>query len=244
MPGEFLHVWPRHQFMLIALPNQDGSFTATLFLDAKRTEALQAAGGDDVLMFFKEEFPDAVLLLPDLAEQFLAAPTAPLLTVRCRPYNCTDRAVLIGDAAHAIVPFYGQGCNAAFEDCVLLGDALHKYGFARLGEALEEYSCNRKPDADVIADLAIEHYHDMASNSASWMFSFRRRAGILLHSLLPSAFVPLYSMVTFSTVPYSTALERKRKQDRFLAAGVAISAAIAFGAGIVRGRISNSRHTL
>jgi kynurenine 3-monooxygenase len=222
MPREYLHVWPRHEFMLIALPNQDGSFTATLFMDAARVEALEVAGREEVTTFFDAEFPDAVPLLPDLADQFLTAPSAPLLTVRCRPYNYKDRAILIGDAAHAIVPFYGQGCNAAFEDCTLLVKALQEHGVANLSVALQDYAVRRKPDADAIADLAIEHYCDMASKSASLSFAFRRRFGIMLHSFLPRLFVPLYSMITFSTMPYAQAVKRKQKQDRLLAVGIGL----------------------
>lgn len=236
LPREYLHVWPRHQFMLIALPNQDGSFTSTLFMDADRLEELHNAGAARVAEFFDAEFPDAVALLPDLAAQFLESPTPPLLTVRCRPYNWKGRAVLIGDAAHAIVPFFGQGCNAAFEDCVRLYDVLRQHSLDDLETALDAYSSERKRDADAIADLAVEHYHDMASKSASVLFAARRRLEILLHSLAPRAFIPLYSMVTFSNIPYATAVKRAEAQDRMLTrcigaatglAGVLASASVA-----------------
>lgn len=216
MPREFLHVWPRHEFMLIALPNLDGSFTSTLFMDAGRLEALQAAGRARTLQFFETEFPDAVKLIPNVAEQFLEAPTPPLLTVRCRPYNWKGRAVLIGDAAHAIVPFFGQGCNAAFEDCVRLHATIHQHSLDDLETALNTYSATRKEHADAIADLAVAHYHDMASKSTSLLFAARRRLEILLHTIVPQSFMPLYSMVTFSNIPYATAVKRAEQQDRAL----------------------------
>lgn len=239
MEYEVLHVWPRGDFMLIALPNGNGAFTVTLFMDADRLEALAAKGGAAVHQFFETHFPDTIELMPDVATQFLESPTPPLLTVRCRPYNHKGRAVLIGDAAHAIVPFYGQGCNAAFEDCMKLREALWQHSLDDLPSALAAYSASRKPDADAIADLAIEHYHDMASSSGSTFFATRRKLEVLLGRLAPTAFMPLYSMITFSTMPYSKAVERAAAQDRTLriistAVGVTAAAgAIAATAAVV-----------
>lgn len=226
MPREYLHVWPRHDFMLIALPNGNGSFTATLFMDAVQLDELEARGRTGVAHFFQTFFPDALPLMPDIVDQFLRSPTPSLLTVRCEPYHFRGRAVVIGDAAHAIVPFFGQGCNAAFEDCVRLRDAIAQHALADMDVALEDYSVNRKPDADAIADLAVDHYKDMASKSVSPLFALRKRAGILAHRIMPDAFMPLYSMVTFSNIPYATAVERAAKQERI------ISNALSVGAGI------------
>jgi kynurenine 3-monooxygenase len=243
MPREYLHVWPRQDFMLIALPNLDGSFTSTLFMDARRLEALQAGGRDSAQAFFEAEFPDAVPLMPDVADQFLASPAPPLLTVRCRPYNDGGRAVVIGDAAHAIVPFYGQGCNAAFEDCAQLVASISQHSLDDMPLALAAYSDERKQHADAIADLAVEHYHDMASKSASPAFAVRRRLEILAHRLMPQAFTPLYSMVTFSTIPYATAVRRARAQDRALTlgAGAALGLSLALGAAAVAAAVTRRR---
>lgn len=226
MPREYLHVWPRHDFMLIALPNGDGSFTATLFMDAVQLDELEARGRAGVAAFFHTFFPDALPLMPDVVDQFLRSPTPPLLTVRCKPYHFRGRAVVIGDAAHAIVPFFGQGCNAAFEDCVRLRDAIAQHALADMDAALEDYSVDRKPDADAIADLAVDHYKDMASKSVSSLFALRKRAGILAHRIMPDAFMPLYSMITFSNIPYATAVERAEKQEQI------ISNVLSVGAGI------------
>jgi kynurenine 3-monooxygenase len=237
MPREFLHVWPRQSFMLIALPNADGSFTATLFMDAVRLEKLHDAGEAAVASFFKAEFPDAVTLMPDVADQFITSATPPLLTIRCNPYHYKDRAVVIGDAAHAIVPFYGQGCNAAFEDCVHLATLLDKRGSeeagTNVGDLLQAFSTERKPNADAIADLAIEHYHDMASKSASYASVLRRRLEVMVHRVVPSStFMPLYSMVTFSTIPYAVAAERAARQDKFISAGVNLGIGLSISAAV------------
>lgn len=232
MPQEYLHVWPRRNFMLIALPNTDGSFTCTLFMDETELEQLSARGERAVHDFFYEHFPDAAELLPKLGKQFFQSPTSPLVTLRCKPFNYKGRAVLIGDAAHAIVPFYGQGCNAAFEDCVLLATALHANKMQNMQQCLSDYASARKANADTIADLAIEHYNDMASGTASLTHILRRRVGIALNRLFPHSFVPLYTMVTFSNIPYAEAVRRAKRQEDVIQVGLRVALATVAGGAL------------
>lgn len=233
-PPNGLHIWPHGEVMLIALPNDSsGSFTCTLFIPQGMLEKLIKP--DDVRKFFLKHFPDAVPALPTLEEDFFANPAPSLVTIRCNPYHYGSTAVIIGDAAHAIVPFYGQGCNAALEDCVLLSDAIAQHGWTNLDKALSSYSTSRKPDADAIADLALEHYHDMSSNSAKPWLVLKRRLEILANKVLPqSLYLPLYSMISFSNIPYSKAVAWAKTQERVigLSAGLLLAttttAAIAF----------------
>lgn len=225
LPAEWLHIWPRGRFMLIALPNGGGGFTCTLFMD--RAEMEKLVDDRDIEAFFNTYFPDAARFMPDIAKDFKDAPTPSLVTVRVGPYHFRNRAVLVGDAAHAIVPFYGQGCNAAFEDCRVLGELLDRYGAGKLGMVLEEFSRVRKENADTIADLALDHYEDMASRSAKPGLVLLRKAGIWMNKLFPSYWLPLYSMVSFSNIPYKEAVRRADAQDR------ALTSAVAVGAGVV-----------
>lgn len=213
-PPEWLHIWPRHRFMLIALPNGPSSFTCTLFMDKEQIDALDTP--ELVEAFFNDNFPDAVAVMPTLAQDFRRNPTPSLLTIRCEPYNYQGKAVIIGDAAHAIVPFYGQGCNAAFEDCRLLAETMDRHGWEELQAALSEYSRTRKANADAIADLAIDHYEDMSSRSAKSFFVLRRRLEILANRFFPRSFLPLYSMISFSNSPYAEAVERAMEQDKVI----------------------------
>lgn len=233
-PSQWLHIWPRHRFMLIALPNEGGQFTSTLFMDKDDMERLQTS--HQIEAFFSTHFPDALRVMPDLAEDFQKAPAPPLLTVRCEPYNYDGKAVLVGDAAHAIVPFYGQGCNAAFEDCRLLAEKIEEVGWGDLPRALSEYSQQRKAHADAIADLAIDHYEDMSSRSARPFFVLRRRLEIMLNRFFPQSFLPLYTMISFSNIPYAQAVQRALEQDRLISSflmtlGVATISATALAAG-------------
>lgn len=229
-----LHIWPRQDFMLIALPNwskqyettnSPKSFTATLFMPPDKFKSLK--NDDDIIQFFKQHFKDALSSMPNLINDFNENPTAPLVTIRCNPYNHHEKAVLIGDAAHAIVPFYGQGCNAAMEDAVLLADSIAKYGWNDVGKALDEYSKLRKGDADTIADLAQEHYYDMSSRSASKFHVLKRSVEIWLNSLFPKKFLPLYSLISFSNVPYSKAVSRSKMNDTIIGTGIGLAVASA-----------------
>ena len=211
-----LHIWPRKSFMMIALPNPDGSFTCTLFwqFEGPRSFATTKTD-DDVRRFFDEEFPDAVPLMPTLLEDFKNNPTGSLVTIRCAPWYYRDRVCLLGDAAHAVVPFYGQGMNAAFEDCIVLDECLDKFADNR-ERAFAEYFERRKENADALADLAIGNFIEMRDKTASRAFRAKKKLDHLLEAALPGVYLPLYTMVTFTRVPYAQAARRARLQDRIL----------------------------
>jgi kynurenine 3-monooxygenase len=209
-----LHIWPRGNFMLIALPNLNGSYTCTLFLPFEGSNSFEQFSTDnDILDFFKKYFPDVLPLIPGLLEDFHENPTSSLVTVRCFPW-VTGRALLIGDASHAIVPFYGQGMNAGFEDCRILTRYLRKYEWA---EAIQEFQKERKPDADAIADLALHNFIEMRDLVADEEFLLRKKIEARLHEAFPETWVPLYSMVTFhDQLRYSEALNRGRQQQEIM----------------------------
>ncbi|NNF08141.1 MAG: kynurenine 3-monooxygenase, partial [Candidatus Eisenbacteria bacterium] len=210
-----LHIWPRRSFMMIALPNADGTFTCTLFwpftgpnsFDSLKTEA-------EVKQFFDETFPDAVPLMPDLVKEFMENPVGPLVTVRCSPYYSGDRAVLIGDACHAVVPFYGQGMNAAFEDCTYLNQALQEKG--SIAEAFKTFGDERHEHANALADLALHNFVEMRDNVGSQGFLLKKGFERILTRLFPRSFTPLYTMVSFSRIPYADARRKAAKQDRLV----------------------------
>lgn len=213
-PGA-LHIWPRGKYMLIALPNLDKSFTCTLFFpfegpvsfDSLKTEA-------DVEAFFNEQFADAVPLIPDLKKEFFENPTSSLVTVRCDPWVKGNTA-LIGDAAHAIVPFYGQGMNSGFEDCHVFAQLLDKQG--SINEAmLAEYQELRIPDGNAIADLALYNFIEMRDKVADEKFILQKKIEKRLNEAYPEQWVPLYSMVTFSDYRYSEAIGRGNKQQAIM----------------------------
>jgi kynurenine 3-monooxygenase len=211
-----LHIWPRKSFMMIALPNPDGSFTCTLFWEFEgRRSFTTTKTDDDVRRFFGEEFPDAVPLMPTLLEDFKNNPTGSLVTIRCAPWYYRDRVCLLGDAAHAVVPFYGQGMNAAFEDCIALDECLGKFADNR-ESAFAEYFERRKENADALADLAIGNFIEMRDKTASRTFRAKKKLDHLLEAALPGVYLPLYTMVTFTRVPYAQAARRARLQDRIL----------------------------
>jgi kynurenine 3-monooxygenase len=213
-----LHIWPRGTFMMIALPNADGSFTCTLFWPFEGENSFAALREERaVLAFFEKEFPDAVPLMPGLVHDFLHNPTGSLVTVRCRPWHVGGKAVLVGDACHAIVPFLGQGMNAAFEDCSVLMECLAKN--ADREAAFAEYEARRKPHLDVLADLCVTNFIEMRDRVGSRLFVLRKKLDVLLHRLMPRWYLPLYVMVEFTRIPYRDAVERQRRQDR-IAAGV------------------------
>ena len=227
MEKEALHIWPRKSFMMIALPNPDGSFTCTLFWEFKGPRSFETTKtDDDVRRFFDEEFPDAVPLMPTLLEEYRTNPTGSLVTIRCAPWCHRDKVALVGDAAHAVVPFYGQGMNAAFEDCVVLDECLAEFPDNR-EIAFAEYFSRRKENADALADLAVHNFIEMRDKTASKTFRAKKKLDHLLEGVLPGIYLPLYSMVTFTRIPYAEAARRARRQDRIvyaslLAAGAAI----------------------
>src|SRR5712691_1723582 len=213
MEKNALHIWPRKSFMMIALPNPDGSFTCTLFWEFKGPRSFESTKtDDDVRRFFDEEFPDAVPLMPALLEDYRENPTGSLVTIRCAPWYYNDKVALVGDAAHAVVPFYGQGMNAAFEDCVVLDECLAEFPNDRK-RAFAEYFVRRKENADALADLAVANFIEMRDKTASKTFRAKKKLDHWLEALLPGIYLPLYTMVTFTRIPYGAAARRARLQD-------------------------------
>ncbi len=232
--GEFLleknalHIWPRGSFMMIALPNMDGNFTCTLFFPFEGEKSFATIKTrEQVQKFFEEEFPDAVPLMPTLVDDYMNNPVSSLVTVKCFPWTFDNKIGLIGDAAHAIVPFFGQGMNCGFEDCVVLNDLITKYLPPELSKGegeestwakiLDEYQTLRKPDADAIADLAVGNFIEMRDKTADPKFLLQKKIEAHFSSKHPDKWIPLYSMVTYSPhIRYSTALKEGQKQEAIM----------------------------
>lgn len=211
-----LHIWPRGGFMLIALPNVDASFTLTLFLPNQGTPSFDSlADPAAVTAFFQREFASALELMPDARREFAEHPTGMLATLRLERWHLDGRAVLLGDAAHALVPFHGQGMNCAFEDCVELDQLLA--GGGDLAELFAEFSARRKPNADAIADMAIENYTEMRDAVVDDRFQLRKAIERVLAERHPERFVPRYAMVSFRRIPYAEARARGALQSALLA---------------------------
>lgn len=211
-----LHIWPRHDYMLIALPNLDGSFTCTLFFPFEGPDSFASVRTEsEITAFFQRVFPDAVPLMPHLVDDYLHNPSSSLVTIRCFPWHVDGRVALLGDACHAVVPFYGQGMNASFEDCSVLHHCLkrHRGDFSR---AFQDYETLRKRNADALGDLSKQNFVEMRSKVASKTFLLRKRVEKWLNHLFPDRFIPLYNMVTHTLIPYADALARARRQDRWL----------------------------
>ncbi len=229
---DVLHIWPRGGFMLIALPNLDRSFTVTLFWPPNEMELLGSVDHSGSLeRFFLEEFPDAVPLMPGLLEEFRRNPTGALVTVRCDPWHHGGKVVLLGDACHAVVPFYGQGANAAFEDCTVLMEAMAEFP-GDMKAAFEAYHLARKPHVDVLADLAVENFRVMSERVMSRKFLMRKKLEHVLDRMCGSAFMPLYTMISFTRIPYGDAVRKAKRQNRILrwtlaGAGILAIAAVA-----------------
>ncbi len=220
--GEFLldknalHIWPRGGYMMIALPNLDGSFTCTLFFPLEgRTSFQTLTSKAAVKFFFEENFPDAVPLMPTLLDDFFANPTGSLVTVKCFPWTYKDHMCLIGDAAHAIVPFYGQGMNCGFEDCTVLNQLLDTYQ-DDWGKVLPAFERLRKPNADAIAELALLNFIEMRDKVGQPAFLLQKKIEARIHDRHPSKWLPLYSQVTFSDIPYAVALANGMKQESIM----------------------------
>ncbi len=208
-----LHIWPRRSYMMIALPNADGSFTCTLFAPFDGPDGLrEVRSGAEARAYIERRFPDALALMPTLEEDFVRNPTGSLATVRCYPWAIGDSAALLGDAAHAVVPFYGQGMNASFEDVVALGEAVERHP-DDLGAAYAEYQERRKPNADAIATLAVQNFVEMRDKVGSPAF-LRKKKWEQRFARWFKWYTPLYSMVSFSTIPYAEAVERSIAQDQ------------------------------
>lgn len=211
-----LHIWPRESYMMIALPNPDGSFTCTLFFPFEGPASFQKLNTNtEVVTFFEQMFPDATRLMPTLLEDFNTNPTSSLVTVRCYPW-VKNKTLLIGDAAHAIVPFFGQGMNAGFEDCRILNQLLH-YHRDNWDHVLPEFQQARKKNADAIAQLALDNFIEMRDLVADADFLLRKKIEAKLHELYPSKWIPLYSMVTFyDEMSYAHAYDIGQKQKRIM----------------------------
>jgi kynurenine 3-monooxygenase len=239
MEKNALHIWPRKSFMMIALPNPDGSFTCTLFWEFEGPRSFATTKtDDDIRRFFAEEFPDAVPLMPNLLDDFKNNPTGSLVTIRCAPWFYKDKVALVGDAAHAVVPFYGQGMNAAFEDCVVLDECLAEFAPATAGpsrggqdrqRAFAEYFERRKANADALADLALENFIEMRDKTASRAFRAKKKLDHVLEAALPGIYIPLYTMVTFTRIPYSKAAKRAHIQDLIIYGSLTIVGLLLLG---------------
>lgn len=211
-----LHIWPRGDFMVIALPNLDGSFTVTLFLsyDEGEYNFNNLTTPEIVTEFFQKEFPDALELMPNLVEDFFENPTAPLGTVKCSPWHYKGNTLLMGDSAHAIVPFYGQGMNASFEDVVEFDKVLDEYD-GNWDTIFSEFEKVRKKDTDAIADLAIDNFHEMKDHVGQAIFQEKRKIEMALEKEFPEDYSSKYSLVTFNEdIGYREAMLKGRAQDK------------------------------
>lgn len=211
-----LHIWPRGEDMLIALPNLDGSFTVTLFAPYANSDYCfdNLTTPEMVMEYFTKEYPDAVALMPNLVEEFFDNPTGPLGTIRCSPWSCYGKTLLMGDAAHAIVPFYGQGMNASFEDVVIFDQILDAHQ-GDWNTILAAYEKARKKDTDAIADLALDNFHEMKEHTASPLFQQKRKLEMAFEGEFPTQYFSKYSLVTFNEkISYNEAMIRGRAQDK------------------------------
>ncbi|NNF05021.1 MAG: FAD-dependent monooxygenase [Rhodothermales bacterium] len=217
---EALHIWPRGTHMLIALPNTDRSFTCTLFMAMNgRPGFEQIEREDELTSFFESTYPDTRELIPDLKSEFFNNPTGILGTIRCDRWH-VGATLVLGDAAHAIVPFYGQGMNCAFEDCAVLDEMLIDVGpgseWTDWEAVFKRFESVRRENANAIADMALENYIEMRDRVADPEFRLRRAVALELERRLPDLFIPMYSLVSFHTIPYRRALEIGRNQEELL----------------------------
>ena len=211
-----LHIWPRGNYMCIALPNSEGSFTVTLFMPNQGDPSFATvATAADAVALFERDFADALPLIPDIKKDYAANPVGVLSTLYLERWHLDGRALLVGDAAHAIVPFHGQGMNCGFEDAVELADLLEQHR-GELAWTFAEFERRRRPNAEAIATMAIENYIEMRDSVADPAFLLRRELGRMLAARHPGRFVPRYAMVTFTRMPYAQAFERGAVQDAIL----------------------------
>lgn len=214
-----LHIWPRKDFMFMALANLDGSFTCTLYMAHEGENSFDSLSTkQDVERFFETHFPDAVPLMPNLAEDYFENHSGSMVTVRCFPWAVGGQSILLGDSSHAIVPFFGQGMNSGFEDCFEIGKLLDKYGKNPNWEALfDELQRIRKPNTDAIADMALENFVEMSETTADPKFQLKKEIGFELERRYPDKFIPRYSMVVFHPeIPYAKAQSRGAAQFKIL----------------------------
>ncbi len=210
------HIWPRGEYMLIALPNLDGSFTCTLFMPFEGENSFEALSDrQKVEAFFEKNFPDSIEVIPMLAEDFFKNPTSTLVTMKCFPWTFEDKIALIGDACHAIVPFYGQGMNAGFEDITILSELMEEHG-NDWKKIFADYEILRKPEADAIAELSYRNFLEMSSSVADDSFLLQKKIEKRFSEKYPDKWLPLYSRVTFSHRPYSEALAIGDRQKEIM----------------------------
>lgn len=217
MEKNALHIWPRGTYMLIALPNLDGSFTCIFFFPFEGEPSFASLNSEEkVAAFLGEQFGDVTPLMPDLMQEYFSNPTGAMVTIKCEPWHIEGKMALLGDAAHAIVPFFGQGVNCAFEDCTILHQCIAEFG-ADWQSVFQQYEKLRKVNCDAIADLALENFVEMRDLVADEGFLLRKKVEHLLEKRYPQSFIPKYSMVTFHRIPYAVALSRGKIQDEILA---------------------------
>ena len=212
-----LHIWPRGRDMIIALPNLDGSFTVTLFIDYKdASDSFESLNSPEAITeYFKRQYPDAAAIMPDLITDFQENPVGPLGTIKCHPWNAFGKVCLLGDACHAIVPFYGQGMNASFEDVVVFDEILDTYETQGWETVFTAFEKNRKPDTDAIADLAVDNFHEMKEHTAHPMFQEKRKLETAFEAEFPNEYYSKYSLVTFNEhIGYREAMIRGRAQNK------------------------------
>ncbi len=217
MDPNALHIWPRGTYMLIALPNLDKSFTCTLFFPFEGEYSFASLDTEKKMMeFFNAHFSDAVALMPTLAHDYFNNPSSSLVTVKCFPWSVSDKVLLLGDAAHAIVPFYGQGMNCGFEDCVVLDQLMDQYG-DDWKTVFTEFEQTRKPDGDAIGDLAISNFVEMRDKVGQAEFLLQKKIEAQFNAKHPDKWIPLYTMVTYSPdIRYSEAMHEGQRQERIM----------------------------
>jgi kynurenine 3-monooxygenase len=214
--NDCLHIWPRGEFMMIALPNVDGSFTCTLFIPFEGKDALaNLKTPESVQQFFQQHFPDAVPMMPELVDDFFANPDASLVMTKCYPWHYKNAVCLMGDAAHAIVPFYGQGMNAGFEDCTYLNELLNQY-HDDFDKVMPEYTRIRKPAGDAILQLALNNYIEMRDKTADKDFLLQKKIESRFSAKYPHLWKSLYEQVSFSHTPYQEALQNGHRQQKIM----------------------------
>ncbi|XP_062851334.1 kynurenine 3-monooxygenase [Trichomycterus rosablanca] len=219
MEPNFLHIWPRNTFMMIALPNLDKTFTCTLFMPFEDFEKLTTE--DKMMNFFQKFFPDLIPLIgvDALKRDLFRLPAQAMVSVKCSPYHLMDKCVLMGDAAHAVVPFFGQGMNAGFEDCLVFDEIMDKFD-EDIDAVLPEYTRIRAPDDHAIADLAMYNYVEMRAHVNSKYFLFRKYLDRVLHFFMPKTIIPLYTMVTFTRTRYHEAVIHWQWQNKVITRGL------------------------
>ncbi|KAK1791836.1 hypothetical protein P4O66_013808, partial [Electrophorus voltai] len=231
MKPNFLHIWPRNTFMMIALPNMDKTFTCTLFMPFENYEKITT--GEELINFFQKYFSDSIPLIgvDALRRDFFRLPAQAMVSVKCSPYHLLDKCLLLGDAAHAVVPFYGQGMNAGFEDCLVFNEIMDELN-EDFAAVLPEYSRVRVPDDHAIADLAMYNYIEMRSHVNSRYFLFRKYLDNALHFIMPRTIIPLYTMVTFTRTHYHEAVIHWKWQNKVITQGLWIFGTVSVIGGV------------